>query len=304
MRLFAGEEARGVRLDVFVRRMIAASRAQVQKWIEEGRVTVDGAAVKPSYRLQGGEAVNVRPPAPEPAAPKPVPLSLSIVYEDAALAVVDKPAGMSVHPAPGHTDDTLVNALLYHLRELSGVGGVLRPGIVHRLDQDTSGLVIVAKTDAAHLKLSEQFAARTVERVYAAVVCGVVEADEGLIDLPIARHPTDRKRMAVVPHGKTARTRYRAVRRFLAHTLVEAALETGRTHQVRVHFHAIGHPLVGDPLYGRCRAAGMARQALHAMRVGFRHPETGRWMTFTSPFPPDMERLIAALSENAGEEQN
>ncbi|CAM3345660.1 RluA family pseudouridine synthase [Hydrogenibacillus schlegelii] len=293
-----GAEAVGLRLDVAVSRALEVSRAQVKKWIEAGRVTVDGRAARPAERLSGGEAIRVRPPAPRPARPRPNALSLRIVYEDAVLAVVDKPPGMSVHPSPGHDDDTLVNALLYHLKALSGIGGELRPGIVHRLDKDTSGLLVVAKTDRAHLALAAQLQARTMKRTYTAVVCGVPAEEVGLIDLPIGRHPVDRKRMAVVPNGRPARTRYRVVRRFRRHSIVEASLETGRTHQIRVHFAAIGHPLVGDPVYGRCRFGAMSRQALHATRLGFRHPETGAWLEFTSPLPPDLTALIDALSKN------
>ncbi|MBE3562340.1 MAG: RluA family pseudouridine synthase [Hydrogenibacillus schlegelii] len=293
-----GAEAAGLRLDVAVSRVLEVSRAQVKKWIEAGRVTVDGRAARPAERLSGGEAIRVRPPAPRPARPRPNALPLRIVYEDAALAVVDKPPGMSVHPSPGHDDDTLVNALLYHLKALSGIGGELRPGIIHRLDKDTSGLLVVAKTDRAHLALAAQLQDRTMKRTYTAVVCGVPAEEVGLIDLPIGRHPVDRKRMAVVPNGRPARTRYRVVRRFRRHSIVEASLETGRTHQIRVHFAAIGHPLVGDPVYGRCRFGAMSRQALHATRLGFRHPETGAWLEFTSPLPPDLTALIDALSKN------
>jgi 23S rRNA pseudouridine1911/1915/1917 synthase len=267
---------------------------------------------EPSYRVKPGQSFAIIVPDPEPALPIPQDIPLDIVYEDADMIVVNKPAGMVVHPAEGSPDGTLVNALLAHCgASLSGIGGVRRPGIVHRLDKDTTGLMVVAKNDAAHQGLAADLEARRVERVYQAVVWGAPAPRDGEIAGSIGRHPVDRKRMAVVTRGgRTALTRYRVIRSLgLAASLVECRLATGRTHQIRVHLTAIGHPLIGDPVYGRATAARLARlsprardtvaafrrQALHAWQLALRHPRTGAEMRWTAEPPPDMRELIAAL---------
>ena len=233
----------------------------------------------------------MRVPPPRPLDVEPEAIPLRIIYEDEDLLVVDKPAGMTVHPAPGQTRHTLVNALLAHCRDLSGVGGVLRPGIVHRLDKDTSGLLLVAKNDRAHADLSRQLKERAVEKGYLALVRGRMEQAEGVIEGAIGRDPRNRKRMAIVEGGRPARTAYR-VREYLdGMTLVEVAPSTGRTHQIRVHFAAAGHPIVGDALYGKPSAL-VGRQFLHAYRLAFRHPRDGRHVAFESPLPPDLEEAL------------
>ncbi|HXF50630.1 MAG TPA: RluA family pseudouridine synthase [Dehalococcoidia bacterium] len=290
------------RLDRFVSRAVPElSRARVQRLIDEGLVTVEGRAAKPSRRLNPGERVRVVVPPPEPVALEPEALPLCILYEDADLLVVDKPAGMPVHPGPGHLSGTLVNAVLAHCPDLSGIGGALRPGIVHRLDKDTSGLIIVAKNDRTHQALQRQLKERAVEKRYVALVRGDLRPDEGVIDAPIARDPRYRKRMAVVPGGREAITRWRVLQRFVGpgsgeprYTLVEARPVTGRTHQIRVHFASLRHPLVGDALYGR-RSALVERQFLHAAGLAFVHPSTGRRMEFESPLPDDLRMALRAL---------
>lgn len=296
----------GKRLDRFIldaakRHDLSWSRSQIQQWIEEGRVESDRSNVvkKPAYLVRALEVVHVCPPEPKPLALQAENIPLNIVYEDEDIAVIDKPAGLTVHPAPGHEEGTLVHALMYHLKHLSGIGGTMRPGIVHRLDKDTSGLLVVAKNDHAHQFLSLQFQNQQVERRYIACVCGQVNDDVGEILLPIARHPVDRKRMAVSrTRGKHAHTRYRVLERFSGYTLIEAMLITGRTHQIRVHMTAIGHPLIGDPVYGSCRRPEIKRQALHAALVRFKHPRSGEMMRFTSPLPEDFKRLLTALQKH------
>lgn len=304
----------------------ALSRSRLGALIAAGAVRrADGAVVTDgALKVKPGEAFDVLVPPPAPAFATPEAIPLDIVHEDAALIVVNKPAGMVVHPAPGAMRGTLVAALLHHCgATLSGVGGVARPGIVHRIDKDTSGLLVVAKTDAAHAALSAQFAAHDLEREYLAVVWGAPDrADPRLaglpgvgfepegwvrIEAPIARHKIDRKRMAVSAGGRRAVTRFRVEARFGPAekpfaALIRCRLETGRTHQIRVHLAHVGHPLVGDPVYGRARshpaAAGFARQALHARTLGFRHPDDGRMVRFERPPPPDLTALIEELSRN------
>lgn len=298
LRADRGEE----RLDRFVaRRLPALSRARVQRLIEQGLITVEGRAVRPSRRLAAGERVEVVVPPPEPVELEPEALPLSIVYEDEDLLVVDKPAGMPVHPGPGHARGTLVNAVLARCPDLAGVGGALRPGIVHRLDKDTSGLIVVAKRDAAHRALQRQLKERTVEKRYVALVAGDVRPGEGVIDVPIARDPRHRKRMAVVAGGRAAVTRYRVLGRYVEpsrtgarYTLLEARPVTGRTHQIRVHFASLRHPLVGDAVYGRPSPL-VGRHFLHAARLGFTHPTTGASLTFESPLPQDLREALARL---------
>jgi 23S rRNA pseudouridine1911/1915/1917 synthase len=311
--LTALETDAGQRIDrLIASRLAMLSRTRVKALIEDGRVTVDGVTIaNPSFRVKSGQvcAIDVPPPVDDKPAAQAIPLK--IVYEDAELVVLDKPVGMVVHPAPGNPDLTLVNALLAHCGDtLQGIGGVKRPGIVHRIDKDTSGLMVVAKTERAHAALSAAFADRTIERAYWAVVWGVPNPREGEINAPIGRSPTNRKKMAVVASGKPARTLYRVVKPLgLAASLVECRLKTGRTHQIRVHMTEQGHPLVGDAVYGRSRpartkhldpAAAAAllefpRQALHAWLLGFNHPATGEFLRFEAALPADLVGLLAAL---------
>jgi 23S rRNA pseudouridine1911/1915/1917 synthase len=289
----------GERLDVFVaRRLPGLTRSRVRRLIDEGLVSVDGRLPgKAGVKLEAGQRVQVTLPPPEPTKLEPEPIPLRIVYEDGDLLVVDKPAGLPVHPSPGHSRHTLVNAVLAHCPDLSGIGGEGRPGIVHRLDKDTSGLVIVAKHDDAHLSLARQLKERRVEKAYLALVEGRIEPPEGVIEAPIGRHPRHRKRMAVVEGGRDARTRYRLLREVDGRSLVEVRPETGRTHQIRVHFAAIGHPVVGDPVYGRRRSAppGLRRQFLHAQRLAFRHPRTGDRLELEAPLAEDLQEALAEL---------
>jgi 23S rRNA pseudouridine1911/1915/1917 synthase len=302
-----GVDEAGLRLDrLLVLHLPTLSRTRLKRLIESGHVTRGGAACRePSLRVQPGQKFIVALPEPEDAAPAPQGMALDIRFEDAHLIVVDKPAGLVVHPAPGNPDGTLVNALIAHCGpSLSGIGGVRRPGIVHRLDKDTSGLIVVAKTEAAHRALSGDFAARRIDRAYAAFVCGVPLPAIGEIIGNIGRSPVNRKKMAVVGEGKgkSALTRYRVERSFgTVAALVECRLATGRTHQIRVHLAARGHPLIGDPLYGHRRAraaapiAAFRRQALHARRLGFAHPADGRPLSFDSPLPADLHALFTDL---------
>jgi 23S rRNA pseudouridine1911/1915/1917 synthase len=281
----------GERLDIFIARSLPdVSRAHAQRLIAEGHVRVDGGGAKPSLRLEPGARVDVEQPAPAPVAVQPEPIPLVILYEDEDVIVVDKPAGMAVHPGPGHAGATLVNALLAHCPDLAGIEGSLRPGIVHRLDKDTSGLLVVAKNDRAQLALTSQMAERTARKEYLALIHGSPPAT-GTIDAPIGRHPGRRKQMAIVAEGKPSRTHFRTLGPVGGDTLVLARLDTGRTHQIRVHFAGIGHPIVGDPVYGR-RSDLVGHQFLHAWRLGFHHPRTGEWLHFEAPLPED---LLAAL---------
>lgn len=300
------ESAPGERFDVFLhRRYPALSRSAIQRLIEEGAVKVNGRPVKPTHSPRAGEQVEVEWPDPKPATLEPVAIPLDILYEDDCLVVINKPAGLVVHPAVGHETHTLVHALLHHCAgRLSGVGGVSRPGIVHRLDKDTSGVMVVAKTDAAHLALARQFAERRVLKVYHAIVCGQLPHDTGEIRAAIARHPSHRKCMTVCEErGREAHTSYRVLERLADATLVEARLHTGRTHQVRVHFQHLGHPLVGDPVYGRRANRRLAerlgfepaRQMLHATQLTLAHPRTGESMTWEAPWPADFQDTLRHL---------
>jgi 23S rRNA pseudouridine1911/1915/1917 synthase len=297
-----GHDAAGQRLDRWLALHVAAlSRSRLQNLIEEGRVTVDGAARRAAHRLRGGETVEVEigPPPVETLIPESI--ALTIVHEDDHLLVVDKPAGMVVHPGAGHTRGTLAAALLAHAPAIAGVGGPRRPGVVHRLDRDTSGLLVVAKSQPAYDALTAQLAARTVSRRYVALVHGRVQRAEGVVDASIGRHPHDRVRMAIRPpgRGKRAITHYRVLERFRDFTWLEARLETGRTHQIRVHCLSIGHPIYGDAVY-RLRSSGplpiaLAGIALHARALAFVHPATGSSVEFTSPLPPRLERVLSYL---------
>jgi 23S rRNA pseudouridine1911/1915/1917 synthase len=291
------DDAAGKRLDVFVaERCDGLSRSQARRLIEEGLITVNGLATKPACALRPDDAVDVCIPPPQPPDVTPEAIPLRIIFEDSDLLVVDKPAGMTVHPSPGHAHHTLVNALLAHCSDLAGVGGVLRPGIVHRLDKDTSGLLLVAKNDRAHADLSRQLKERLVEKRYLALVTGRLEPAEGVIEGAIGRDPRNRKRMAIVEGGRPSRTAYH-VREYLdGLTLVEIAPSTGRTHQIRVHLADVGHPVVGDALYGR-KSSLVGRQFLHAYHIAFRHPADGRSVSFESPLPDDLAlalRLVGA----------
>lgn len=290
-------ERDGERLDVFIARLLPElTRSRVRKLIDAGCVAVDGRrATKAGLALETGARVRVSIPPNEASIPEAESIPLRIVYEDGDLLVVDKPAGLAVHPSPGHERHTLVNAVLAHGKELSGAGGVGRPGIVHRLDKDTSGLIIVAKNDETHLALAKQLKEREVEKTYVALVEGVPAQAEGVIDAPLGRHPVHRKRQAVVTGGREARTHYRVVREIDGYALLEVRPETGRTHQVRVHLAAIGHPVVGDVLYGRRGATPVARQFLHAAKLSFRHPRTGERLDLEAPLADDLERALAGL---------
>ena len=288
----------GERLDVFVARQAEGlSRSHAQKLIAAGNVTVEGEVQRASCKLAAGQRVEVELPPPAPMKAQPEALPISVLYEDADVIVVNKARGMVVHPAPGAESGTLVNALLAHCGDLSGVGGTLRPGIVHRLDKDTSGVMIVAKNDAAHLSLAEQIRRKTAHRIYWAVVLGNIREEAGEIRAPIGRSTKDRQKMAVArENGKDAVTRFWVKERFGDYTLVECRLLTGRTHQIRVHMAYIGHPVLGDPKYGsgKCPFA-IEGQALHSMTLSFVHPTTGEPMEYTAPLPADMEAILREL---------
>lgn len=314
-RFLVCEEDERERLDVYLQRASGdLSRSRVQSLIGGGAVLVNAAPQRASYRVRIGDEIGLDVPPPVELAARPQDLPLAVLYEDADLLVVDKPAGMAVHPAPGTPDGTLVNALLHHCRDLSGVNGVLRPGIVHRLDRDTTGLLMVAKTDAAHRGLAAQLEARAVERRYVALAWGRVRA-AGTVDAALDRNPRDRMRMAVRQGGRRAVTHYEPTEALAFLTALALRLETGRTHQIRIHLQHIGHPVFGDPVYGgrtrvgntdaRHRAAaqqllaGIDRQALHAATLGFAHPRTGEAMRFSSDLPGDLARTLAAARQLA-----
>jgi 23S rRNA pseudouridine1911/1915/1917 synthase len=304
----------GLRLDKYLALQLPdCSRTQVQRLLHEGQVRAAHATLTPSYRVRCGECITVHIPPPRPARPVAERLPLSILYEDDALLVINKPAGLVVHPAPGHLTGTLVHALLFHCPTLSGIGGEERPGIVHRLDKDTTGLLLVAKHDRSHRHLTAQLQQRQVQRRYLAIVRGRLPAAQGSIDAPIGRHPHERQKMAVVPHtGRTACTHYAVQEAWGPLSLLQLALDTGRTHQIRVHLAHINHPVVGDPVYGAgpLRIPGHAsveqavrtfpRQALHAAHLRFLHPDTAVWMEFTAPLPDDMLALLTCIRQTLG----
>lgn len=271
------------------------SRTQVQQWLKEGLILVGDAPVKQNYKVKQGDLITVDEPEVEELDAVAENLHLDIVYEDKDVLVVNKPRGMVVHPAPGHTTGTVVNGLMYHVKDLSGINGVLRPGIVHRIDKDTSGLLMVAKNDKAHVSLVDQLVAKSVTRVYTALVHGHIPHDNGTIDAPIGRDPKDRQSMGVIDKGKHAVTHFKVLERFGDYTLVECRLETGRTHQIRVHMKYIGYPLVGDPKYGPKKTIDFGGQVLHAGTLGFNHPATGEYMEFSSPLPADYQNLLDEL---------
>ena len=296
--LRASEESKNQRLDAFLASSLdGLTRSQATRLIESGEVAVNGRAVSKSYKLAGGEDIAVTLPAPEPVEAVPQDIPLDVVYEDADVIVVNKPSGMVVHPAPGHPDGTLVNALLYHCAgTLSGIGGALRPGIVHRIDRDTSGLIIAAKNDAAHQYLSAQLADHTLARTYECIVVGALREDRGTVDAPIARHPTDRKRMAVVAGGREAVTHWEVIARYPGYTHVRCRLETGRTHQIRVHMAYIGHPILGDTVYGaKKEVPGLTGQCLHAVGLRFLHPRTHEVVELSCPLPEEFTRMLQKI---------
>ncbi|ARJ39976.1 RluA family pseudouridine synthase [Sporosarcina sp. P21c] len=271
------------------------SRTQIQQWVKEEHVKVNDIAIKPNYKVKSGDKVTVEQPEIEEYDVKAENLHLEIVYEDQDVLVVNKPVGMVVHPSAGHVSGTLVNGLMYQVKDLSGINGIMRPGIVHRIDKDTSGLLMVAKNDKAHVSLVNQLVAKSVNRVYTALVHGHIPHDNGTIDAPIGRDKRDRQRMAVVDDGKNAVTHFKVLERFGAYTLVECRLETGRTHQIRVHMKYIGFPLVGDPKYGQRKTIDFGGQVLHAGTVGFDHPTTDEYMEFTAQLPENYQQLLNEL---------
>ena len=296
--LRASEESKNQRLDAFLASSLdGLTRSQAARLIESGEVAVNGETAGKSYKLAGGEDIAVTLPEPEPVEAVPQDIPLDVVYEDADVIVVNKPSGMVVHPAPGHPDGTLVNALLYHCAgTLSGVGGALRPGIVHRIDRDTSGLIIAAKNDAAHQYRSAQLADHTLARTYECIVVGALREDRGTVDAPIARHPTDRKRMAVVAGGREAVTHWEVIARYPGYTHVRCRLETGRTHQIRVHMAYIGHPILGDTVYGaKKEVPGLTGQCLHAVGLRFLHPRTHEVVELSCPLPEEFTRMLQKI---------
>lgn len=296
------EEKAGLRLDHFLKEKLPEfTRSRIQKLIEEGNVTLDQKRPKASQKVRCGQRIIVKIPPEEPLALKPEEVPFEILYEDEDLAVIYKPAGIVVHPAPGHREGTLVHGLLKKLKDLSGIGGKLRPGIVHRLDKDTSGLMLVAKNDAAHQALVKAFKDRKIQKQYLAILYGKITPTQGKIESPIGRHPLHRKKMAVVKGGKEAITHYEVLRYFKKASLVLAKPVTGRTHQLRVHFSSLGHPILGDPLYGGLKPdlPKPERLMLHARSISFEHPSTGKIFSFTKEPPEDFEKYIKILEDYA-----
>ncbi|WP_017380795.1 RluA family pseudouridine synthase [Paenisporosarcina sp. TG-14] len=290
------EEQKGERIDKALVTLEADwSRSQIQIWLKDGAVLVNGETAKPNYKVKLNDVITVTIPDVEPLDIEAEDLNLEIVYEDEDVLVVNKPRGMVVHPAPGHTSGTLVNGLMHQVTDLSGINGVLRPGIVHRIDKDTSGLLMVAKNDKAHVSLVDQLVKRTVTRKYTALVHGHIPHDKGTIDAPIGRDSRDRQSMAVIDKGKHAITHFRVIERFGNFTLVECRLETGRTHQIRVHMKYIGFPLAGDPKYGPKKTIEFNGQALHAGVVGFIHPRTEEYLEFEAPLPEEFTTLLEEM---------
>lgn len=313
MRIFrASSKSIGQRLDHFLsERLEKFSRSHIQRLVTEGYVRINGQVKKPGYRLKSGEQIELTLPPPKAIDITPESIPLDILYEDTDIIVINKPAGLVVHPAPGHWTSTLVHGLLAHLRDLSSIGGYLRPGIVHRLDKDTSGVLLVAKNDTAHNHISKQFKDNMVDKRYVALVYGVVKEDKRNIIVPIGRHPKDRKKISVhTRYPKIAKTEWRVKKRFGDVTLLDLILKTGRTHQARVHLSSKGHPVVGDPVYAKKKwllsirnhkireiLKDVKRQLLHAHILGLRHPKTENYMEFTAPLPEDMRQVIEAIEK-------
>lgn len=295
------EAGAGVRIDRYLSEAASDfTRSYLQKLVKEGAVTVNGKAVKASYAVEAGDRIELEIPEQKEPDILPENLPLDVLYEDSDVILVNKPKGMVVHPAAGHYTGTLVNALMYHCRDdLSGINGVLRPGIVHRIDMDTTGVLIACKNDMAHNHIAEQLKAHSITRRYYALVHGVIKEDEGTVDAPIGRHPIDRKKMAIErKNGKEAVTHYKVLQRYKGYTLIECRLETGRTHQIRVHMSSLGHPLVGDAVYGPAKCPfSLQGQTLHAYILGFVHPRTGVYMEFQAPLPEYFEKLIKSLQK-------
>jgi 23S rRNA pseudouridine1911/1915/1917 synthase len=293
------EQQKGDRIDKVISTLDEEwSRTQVQQWIKDGNVLVNGQKIKTNYKCSLNDEIEISIPDPELLDVIPEEMNLEIYFEDKDVLVVNKPSGMVVHPAPGHLTGTLVNGLMAHCKDLSGINGVLRPGIVHRIDKDTSGLLMVAKNDMAHEKLVNQLVEKTVTRKYKAIVHGVIPHDFGTIDAPLGRDTRDRQSMTVVDNGKHAVTHFQVIERFKDFTFVECQLETGRTHQIRVHMKYIGYPLAGDPKYGPKKTLDINGQALHAGVLGFNHPRTNEYIEFESPLPVEFEEVLEQLRNN------
>jgi len=293
------EAQKGERIDKALASLEADwSRSQIQIWLKDGAVLVNGETVKTNYKVKPDDVVTVSVPDAEPLDIEAENLNLEIIYEDEDVLVVNKPRGMVVHPAPGHTSGTLVNGLMHQVKDLSGINGIMRPGIVHRIDKDTSGLLMVAKNDKAHVSLVDQLVKKTVTRKYIALVHGHIPHDKGTVDAPIGRDPRDRQSMTVVDSGKHAITHFRVLERFGNFTLVECRLETGRTHQIRVHMKYIGYPLAGDPKYGPKKTIEFDGQALHAAVIGFIHPRTEEYMEYETPLPQVFNELLEEMKAN------
>ena len=292
-------EEPGERIDRFLSgKMQEFSRSYIQKLLKEGAVSVNGASVKPNYKTGAGDQICIRIPEPEVLDVLPEEIPLDILYEDEDILVINKPKGMVVHPSPGHSSHTLVNAVLYHCKgQLSGINGVIRPGIVHRIDMDTTGSLLVCKNDRAHQILADQLKQHSITRRYQAIVYGNFREEEGTVDAPIGRHPTDRKKMSTrSASGRPAVTHYRVLERFGNYTYIECELETGRTHQIRVHMSSIGHPILGDRVYAPAQCPfSLQGQTLHAKILGIRHPSTGEYMEFDAPLPDYFIRLLSTL---------
>ena len=296
-KLIITENEAGQRADVGLAALLELTRSNMQKLLDEGRAVRGAKVLKSNYKLKLGEEITVTLPEPQPLDVQPENIPLDIIYEDEDVVVVNKARGMVVHPAAGNYSGTLVNALLYHCKNLSGINGVIRPGIVHRLDKDTSGIMICAKNDAAHVSLSQQIQAKTAKRTYQAVLRGNIKTDSGVIETQIARDKNDRKKMAVVKEGgRDAVTEYEVLERFGKYTLVRCRLRTGRTHQIRVHMEYLGYPLVGDPKYSPMKTQfAIKGQALHSQTLEFTHPRTGERMQFEAPLPEDMHKIVTRL---------
>lgn len=292
------------RIDKFLAGQITeASRSQIQSWIKEKRVLVNEEVVKANYKIQVGDAIEIDVPEPEEIDAQPEAISLDIIYEDADVVVVKKPQGMVVHPSAGHPSGTLVNALLFHIKDLSGINGKVRPGIVHRIDKDTSGVLMVAKNDHAHEQLAAQLQDRKAQREYVALVHGVIPHEKGTIDAPIARDPKNRKKYSVVDGGKPSVTHFEVLEKFDHYTLIKLQLETGRTHQIRVHMDYIGFPIAGDPVYGPRKTLKGSGQFLHARSLGFTHPTTKENHFFKAPLPAVFEETLERIRKEEGRDK-